>query len=245
LAQYAPKIQPLPVRRIGSGFHDRKISDKFSSATAIRHELYQTTAITPPLCTAMPTATTTIIDALLQVGAAPANIIALENTILAKLRSLSDAELLAAPEISEGLENRLKTASHNAGTLSELLEMTKTKRYPFSRLQRLLVHLMLGTQRKQIEEFDAAGPLYARVLALNNQGRIALRKITARGTIPIVTKTTTVLNSRSFHAKNFSPLQAMLAVDLTATELFNLCLPNPAQKKGGLDFRQSAHHVPD
>ena len=245
LAQYAPAIRPLPVRRVGSGFHDLKLSESYSSASAIRHELYLSNVFTPALCAAMPTATTTIIEALLQVGAAPAKISALENTILAKLRSLSDAELLAAPEISEGLENRLKTASRNAGTLSELLAMIKTKRYPFSRLQRLLVHLMLGTQRKQIEEFDAAGPLYARVLALNNQGRAALRKIAAHGTVPIVTKTTTVLNSRSFHAKSFSPLQSMLAVDIMATELFSLCMPNSAQKKGGLDFRQSAHHVPD
>ena len=243
LSQYAPTIQPLPVRRIGSGFHDRSFSGSYSSATAIRSELYRATAITPPLRTAMPTATTTMIDALLQNGSAPANISALENTILAKLRSLSDMELLAAPEISEGLENRLKTASRNAGTLSELLALTKTKRYPFSRLQRLLIHLLLGTQRQQIEEFDASGPLYARVLALNNQGRSALRKIAAHGTIPTVTKTTAVLNSRSYHAKNFSPLQSMLAVDITATELFSICLPEPAQKKGGLDFRQSAIHV--
>jgi len=182
---------------------------------------------------------------LMETGAAPARIRELENMVLAKLRNLSDTELQAVPEISEGLENRLKAAARNAGNLFDLLELAKTKRYPYSRLQRLIVHLLLGTRREQIDAFDAAGPLYARVLALNNQGRIALRKIADQGLFPIITKTTATLNSRSYQAKNFSPLQSMLAVDITATELFSLCLTNPLQKKGGLDFRQSAIHVPE
>ena len=184
-------------------------------------------------------------ESLLKSGAAPAQISGLENIILARLRSISDKDLLATPEISEGLENRLKLAARNAGNLSELLELVKTKRYPYSRLQRLLVHLLLGTQREQIEAFDASGPLYARVLALNSQGRAALREIATLGRIPIITKTTTALSSRSYHTKDFSPLQSMLAVDITATDLFCLSLPATAQRKGGLDFRQSAIYLPN
>ncbi|MBV5349852.1 hypothetical protein JZU71_01445, partial [bacterium] len=78
-----------------------------------------------------------------------------------------------------------------------------------------------------------------------NQGRIALREISRRGEISIITKTTTALNSHSCQAKNFSPLQSMLAVDITATDLFCLCLPTTAHKKGGLDFRQSAIFLPN
>ncbi|MBV5349851.1 nucleotidyltransferase family protein, partial [bacterium] len=80
----------------------------------------------------------------------------LENTILAKLRYLSDAQLLNVPEVSEGLENRLKNSARQACSLQELLELLKTKRYPYSRLQRLLVHLLLETQSRQIQDFDAA-----------------------------------------------------------------------------------------
>jgi predicted nucleotidyltransferase len=245
LARYAPTIRPLPVRRIGSGFHDKNLSDCFASATAIRHELLLSGSVTPPLHAALPPATAAILESLLDTGAAPAQISELENIILAKLRSLSDKELLATPEISEGLENRLKLAARNTGNLPELLELAKTKRYPYSRLQRLLVHLLLGTQREQIEAFDASGPLYARVLALNSQGRAALRKINDMGRIPVITKTTSMLNSRNYHTKDFSPLQSMLAVDITATDLFCLSLPCTTQRKGGLDFRQSAIFLPN
>ncbi len=245
LTRYAPAIRPLPVRRIGSGFHDKSLSDSFASATAIRHELFQSGIVTPPLHAALPAATAATVKALLEVGAAPAQISRLENILLAKLRSLSDQELLATPEISEGLENRLKLAARNAGNLSELLELAKTKRYPYSRLQRLLVHLLLGTKREQLKEFDLSGPLYARVLALNSQGRTALRQIASQGRIPVITKATASLNSRSYHAKFFSPLQSMLAVDVTATDLFCLSLPATEHRKGGLDFRQSAIYLPN
>ena len=245
LTRYAPTMRPLPVRRVGSGFHDKNLSDGFASATAIRHGLFQSGSVTPPLHAALPAATAAIMESLLKSGAAPAQISGLENIILARLRSISDKDLLATPEISEGLENRLKLAARNAGNLSELLELVKTKRYPYSRLQRLLVHLLLGTQREQIEAFDASGPLYARVLALNSQGRAALREIALLERIPIITKTTAALNSRSYHKKDFSPLQSMLAVDITATELFCLCLPATAKRKGGLDFRQSAIYLPN
>lgn len=244
LAQYAPEILPLPVRRIGRGYHDRTPAGTFISATAIRDELFQSGCVTPALYAALPASSATMIADMLAAGSAPAKIEGLENTILAKLRSQSDNDLMTVPEISEGLENRLKNAARNAGSLLELLDLIKTKRYPYSRLQRLLVHLLLGTQRTQIQKFDDEGPLYARVLALNNQGRAALRKMAVSSTIPIITKTTSVLNSHSYQAKNFSSLQSMLAFDITATDLFSLCLPTPSQRKGGLDFRQSAVFLP-
>lgn len=243
LAQYAPSMQPLPICRIGSGFHDRQLNGRYASATAIRQELYQTGTLSPLLLHTLPPATIATTCAQLESGSALADISALTNVILEKLRRMPDADLLATPEISEGLENRLRTAARQAGTLSELMTLLKTKRYPYSRLQRLLVHLLLGTKAAQIKTFDESGPLYARVLALNERGQSCLRQISRRGTIPIITKTATFLNSRSYHANSFSPLQSMLAIDIAATELFSLCLPNPAQKKGGLDFRQSAIHV--
>jgi hypothetical protein len=150
--------------------------------------------------------------------------------------------LRQTPELSEGLENRLKKYAIQAGSVPELLALLKTKRYPFSRLQRLLIHLLLGTQASQINGFDASGPLYARVLAMNEKGQTALRAIARLGNIPVITKTTSSLNSRTYHSHNYSPLQSMLAIDVIATDLFTLCLPNLEKRQGGLDFRRSAIH---
>jgi hypothetical protein len=104
--------------------------------------------------------------------------------------------------------------------------------------------LLLGTGPAQIAGFDQSGPLYARVLALNNRGQAALRLIARRSGIPVITKTTAHLNARTYHSGNLTELQSMLSFDIAATDLFSLCLPDPANRKGGLDFCRSAVHVP-
>ncbi len=242
IGQYAPCMQPLPVSRIGSGYHDRELADAFSSATSIRQEIYQRAGLSQALCQTMPLATVSTLIDLLKEGTAPAKLSCLDNVILSKLRRIPQDQLFQTPEVSEGLENRLRRVALQTGSAEELLTLLKTKRYPFSRLQRILIHLLLGTQSSQINEFDTTGPLYARVLAMNEQGQAALRAISRRGTVPIITKTTSSLNSRTYHSRNLTPLQTMLAIDITATDLFTLCLPNPEKRQGGLDFRRSAIH---
>lgn len=240
IADYAPSLQPLPIGRIGSGYHDRELAEKYSSATAIRNEIQKHPVLSEALYQTMPQPSTAIIAELLAAGTAPARLGEMDNVILACLRQLSQQELLQVPEVSEGLENRLQRCALQTGSIAALLAQLKTKRYPFSRLQRILIHLLLRTQASQIVNFDGTGPLYARVLAMNEQGRSALRSIARCGTIPIITKTTYSLNARTYHSQNLTPLQEMLAIDITATNLFTLCLPNPNKRQGGLDFLRSA-----
>ena len=242
IAKYASPLQPLPVKRVGGGYHDLELVESFSSATAIRREIAKQQQLSPALLKTLPPASIALLNDLLSEGAAPADPSRLDNAILAKVRGMSDCELRQAPEMTEGLENRLWKVAQQAGTVPEMLTLLKTKRYPYSRLQRLLVHLLLGATAAQISGFDSCGPLYARVLALNKAGQCALQAISRQGSIPIITKTTAFLNSRTYFAQNFTPLQAMLAVDIAATDLFTLCLPNPEKRKGGLDFCRSAVH---
>ena len=243
LKQYAPHMEALPIHRIGSRYHDTEMSGKFSSATAIRHALRQSITPTTAALTALPDFASQIILDLFGSGWAPSNPDHLDPAILSRIRRLTNPQLQTIPELSEGLENRLRKAADQAGTVSELLLRLKSKRYPYSRLQRILAHLLLGTTARQLAEFDAAGPVYARVLALNSRGQRALRLISRHADIPIVTKTTKFLNTRTYHSGEFTLLQAMLAVDVTATDLFALCLPNPENRKGGLDFCRSAFHL--
>ncbi len=244
LKKYAPEILPLPVRRIGSDYHATEISGEYSSATAIRRALTSCTTLPPSVWNAFPPTTLEMTANLFASGWAPADPSRLDTAMLSKVRRMTDAQLLNVPELSEGLENRLRRAANHAGTSAELIRLLKSKRYPYSRLQRVMAHLLLGTIPEQIAGFDQSGPLYARVLALNKRGQEALRSISRRTCIPVITKTTAYLNSRTYHSGSYSPLQSMLAFDIAATDLFSLCLPDPANRKGGLDFCRSAVHVP-
>ena len=240
LHQYAPRMTPLPVRRIGSGYHFSGMDGEISSATAIRRQLTAELKISQTVTASLPVSASAILAGLIAEGKAPTDPSRLDSYLLAKLRLMTQDELQALPECSEGLENRLIRAAEQAGDLSGLLEKLKTRRYPYSRLQRIAAHVLLGTTREQLAEFDRSGPLYARVLASNRQGRSALRFIVRNSAIPIITKTTAFLNSKTLRSRKLSPLQAMLRFDIHATDLFSLCLPSPAARLGGLDFLRSA-----
>lgn len=244
LKKYAPEITPLPVQRIGSDYHSTVISGEYSSATAIRRALSDCSVLSPSVLASLPSTTIEMTKNLFASGWAPADFSRLDTAILSKIRRMTDVRLQAVPELSEGLENRLRKAANQAGTKSELLALLKSKRYPYSRLQRILAHLLLETEPAQMDSFDQSGPLYARVLALNSRGQAALRKISRHSGIPVITKTTAHLNSRTYHSGLFTPLQSMLSFDIAATDLFSLCLPNPINRKGGFDFSRSAVHIP-
>lgn len=94
-----------------------------------------------------------------------------ERAILARLRTMTDADFEALPYGSEGLWRRLMHAGREAGSLEEILTGVKTKRYTRSRLDRMVLCAFLGLTQADL---NAPAP-YARVLAFDDRGRAVLR----------------------------------------------------------------------
>lgn len=103
-----------------------------------------------------------------------------ERAILAKLRTMSDAEFEALPYGSEGLWRKLMKACREFASLEEILTAVKSKRYTRTRLDRMVMCAFLGVTKM---DMDAAAP-YARVLALNDRGREILKKARSVGFYP-------------------------------------------------------------
>ena len=57
---------------------------------------------------------------------------------------MSLEQLKELPDVTEGLENRIYSALKGSTTLSELIEKIKTKRYPETRIKRILIAALLG-----------------------------------------------------------------------------------------------------
>lgn len=123
-----------------------------------------------------------------------------------------------------------------SGSLAELIDNVKSKRYARTRLQRSLTHFLLDIPEHHINHFDKTGPLYGRVLAFSQQGRDLLRQLTA-GPLPLITKTTHFLSSNQRDQHQLSPLQTMLAFDTHASDIYSLLMNNTEHRRGGGDFR--------
>ncbi|MNJ59038.1 hypothetical protein D3C77_547010 [compost metagenome] len=74
-------------------------------------------------------------------------------------------------------------------TVNELLMKLKTKRYTYTKLQRMLLHILLQHQRSALSPQELAiGPGYIRVLGFSSKGRAMLRQMKTRCSLPIVTR---------------------------------------------------------
>ncbi len=82
--------------------------------------------------------------------AAPVDFSNLEKLIIYRLRTMTESEYKQLPNISEGIENRLRNVSLNATNLEELFDKIKTKRYPNSRLRRLVLRAFASYYRKRL-----------------------------------------------------------------------------------------------
>lgn len=102
--------------------------------------------------------------------------------MLAKLRTLSEAEFSRVPYGGEGLWSKVRKACHQGGSVEEIIGAAKSKRYAYTRLSRLLLCACLGITE---EDFRTAPP-YVRVLAFSGRGRTLLKQSREQGTVSLL-----------------------------------------------------------
>lgn len=99
-----------------------------------------------------------------------------EKEIMYEIKKMSTEQLKQIAYVSEGLENSLKKAINQTNSLKELIEIIKSKRYTQTRLQRILVSILLGITKEDLKNSKEITP-YIRVLGFNEKGRKLISKI--------------------------------------------------------------------
>ena len=134
------------------------------------------------------------------------------------LRSLDISKLQGFMDVSEGLENRLMQCAKDNMLISDIIAAAKTKRYTFLRLQRAVLHIILGIRRENMASYEAAGgPQYIRVLGFRQKGAKLLGSLAESSPLPLV------LNIKK---AQLPPLAAqMLEEEIRSTKLYSLAFP--------------------
>lgn len=218
-------IRPLTVSRAGAGYHDVSAEQELPSATSIRALLTQ--GEREAALERMPEAMRTAYEAEERCGRAPVFRERCERAMLARLRSMSEADFAALDEGNEGLYRRLYEASRKATSVEELLDLAKTKRYAYTRLQRMVLWAYLGLCPS---EFPAEEP-YLRVLAANSRGREVLARMRKTASLPVLTKSADV---RQLSAE----AQRLFELEVRATDLYTLAYPDLTAADGGAEWRE-------
>ena len=92
------------------------------------------------------------------------------------LRS-NDEELRAIYQMEEGIENRLKEAIRTTSSIEECLQFLKNKRWSWARLQRLLVYVLLGITKEEMEDYWSRGVKEGAVLGFTPKGQEWLKQM--------------------------------------------------------------------
>ena len=217
--QKAP-MEPLAVLRQGAG-HDGAPSGDTASASYLRTLLRS--GRTDEALSYLPAPAAQVLRRELALGQAPADLSHCRRAILARLRQLREEDFLPYDGGKEGLYHRFYQAVRTSCSPEELLETAKTKRYPTSRLRRMLLSAWLDVTP------PAGGIPYLRVLAANERGRDLLRQMQRRG-VPVLTRPGDV--SRLGPAA-----EALFRREALWTDLYVLTYPQASRSVCGSDWR--------
>ena len=84
--------------------------------------------------------------------------------------------------IDEGIENRIIKYINKSNTWEDLVKNIKTKRYTYNKINRMLLHILLGIKKE-----DNNQDIYLRILGFNNKGQKYLNKIKKDINMKVVT----------------------------------------------------------
>ncbi len=144
-----------------------------------------------------------------------------ERAILSRLRTMKDGEFEALPYGSEGLWRKFMKNCRKLAGVEEILETTKSKRYPRTRLNRMLLCAFLGVTA---ENLRSPAP-YVRALAFDETGSRLLRQAKKSGGLTVVNAGERLEN-------------AYFEMERRAEDLYGLFAADAPEPPGGAERRR-------
>lgn len=114
-------------------------------------------------------------------------------------------DLTQFADVSEGIEYSLIKNIKNSESFLEFMKSIKSKRYTWTRLQRLLTHIYTGITKKQLHQFDH--PTYIRLLGMSKNGQHYLSNYKKEFELPLISRVAAIKDP-------------MLSIDLRASFMY-------------------------
>lgn len=172
ILQTGSRLRPLALLREGD-YHAREAELENPSATSLRERL----SCGENISDFVPAQAAEIYHSARQY-----DLLSGERAMLAGLRLLPEAAWSKTAHGSEGLWSKAMKAAREKGSLEAVIGATKSKRYPRTRIQRLLLCAFLGITQEDVRRPAS----YVRALAFDETGRGILRRMRETGELPIV-----------------------------------------------------------
>lgn len=185
-------INPMTITRQGSSYNCEELNNTFSSATSIRKFLKESSD-PKELNAHVPIYVYELLEKLNNSNYS----FAFDDAIFpyVKYKSfINSTGIKHIPDASEGLHSKLVNALSHCSSLSSTIEEAKSKRYTYTRINRILCQYFVGFDTYNTEILRKEHCPYAKVLGFNEKGKSVLKSIKQNSSIPLYTKVPKDLN---------------------------------------------------
>lgn len=204
------KIKPYSIQRLDSSYNDKSLSNLYSSATSIRYFLKNEKDISkikqfiPNNCISYFDEKYTKFDEDFYKY--------IKYSIITKSKNLDEIF-----EVNEGIENLIIQNIKKAKNLEDLIKLTKSKRYTYTKIRRIMFNILLDIKKAEINQIKSNNYKipYVKLIGFDDKGRDILKKIKSQSDIEIINKLS------SYKAKDeYSSM--FLKKELNSTQIYNL-----------------------
>ncbi|MCM3321824.1 nucleotidyltransferase [Cytobacillus kochii] len=225
IKQQNAKIEPTTIARKNAEYHDEDFnSSTIASATSIRKKIFSQEANIEETFKYMPRTSYEALHSYYKKFGVLHHWELYWPMLQYRLLSSSPAQLREIYEVEEGIEFRLIEASKTSTSFQTFMEAVKTKRYTWTRIQRICLYILIHAGKQTMSHLKQAP--YLRLLGMSKKGRVYLNKYKGEFKLPLISKVSD---------KN----RESLALDLKATRIYALAANSPQQQQLlKLDFSQ-------
>lgn len=224
-------IRMHTIARKGSDYHNTSIGKKMASASALRNAIlnHQTEEIYHHI----PLPCHDIMRTILLQQKAPIFLKQFTPALHYCIRIQSPEQIKNIFEVTEGLENRIYKAFDANYDIQDIISSIKTKRYTQTHIQRILLHILLQIQKKDILYFNQNGYCpYIRVLGFRREKQNILSLLKKYSALPLLTnlkRYQTILDDKG---------QYLLSIETKSTDIYFTASPNKMYSYRNQDFTQ-------
>jgi len=208
-------IEVVPVERIGAPYHDIKPGPT-ASATAVRRSLWD--GNWDEVSDSVPPSTMAILRRCAAEGRLFYSWDRLWRMVRTAIIRSEASELKRYAEMKEGLERRILREAWRCRSFEELISSLACRRYPRGRLQRHLIHILLGVNHWTNRAYQRLGPAYIRLIGADGRGRALLRQMRSTAALPVISRISLPGNSYA---------SEMLTLERRASEMWELLVDSP------------------
>lgn len=217
-------IEPAIVTRLGADYNETSLSLNFSSATSIRKELISKGP--QSITKEVPSSSYKLLE---NCKYNHLNNYIIEINYLLNILEFED--YLEIFDMTEGLANRFLNLDKNYRSIDDLINDLSSKRYPRTRISRILIHLLSNLTKDDIVDIYSKRSNYMRILASNKKGFEIINKIKNNSNIMIINKFS------DYYRTQDSTIKKILDYEIRASNLYFIHQDRPRN----LDFIKSPY----